>query len=140
MKLAFVILAFASAFSACTRLELSDRGFDRSKFSEDTKKGAVVRLSDYPVFDWDRLHFFGPYTPEKIVVEEVGRSVPFPHVDSEEHCLLVFLFEGKIASAFEIERTPADFSRLFKRGGYSRSEAVFSAEDIGAHHWLYVKK
>jgi hypothetical protein len=64
--------------------------------------------------------------------------VPFPSVDSEGSCLLVFLSRGKIAAAFEVVRSAADFAELFHKGGYSREQAVFTVEIRGPDNWRYL--
>ena len=139
MKTVGFLLIAALILFGCTRL--SDNGFDRAKFATETgKNGATIRLADYSTFDWDRVHIFGPFTPAKVIKEEVGESVPFPHGDSDGHCLLVFLSRGKVAAAFEVERNAGDFAELFHKGGYSRDEAVFVIKIRQSDSWRYLSK
>ena len=88
LKTAVFVLAPLLLLCACTWRKLSDEGFRRAELTSDANRGVTLRLADYTPFAWDRVHIFGPYTPADVITKEVGRSVPFPHVDSEEHCLL----------------------------------------------------
>lgn len=139
MKTVGFLLMAVLILVGCTRR--SDNRFDRAKFATETSKnGAIIRLADYSTFDWDRVHIFGPYTPAEVIKEEVGESVPFPHGDSEGHCLLVFLSRGKVAAAFEVERNAGDFAELFHKGGYSREEAAFVIKTRQSDSWRYLSK
>ena len=135
LRFAVFLLAPIFFLSACTWTKLSDEGFNRPELIADANKGVALRLADYTSFTWDRVYIFGPHTPDDVVTKEVGRSVPFSHVNSERHCLLVFLNHGEIAAAFELETKPADFSKLYRKGGYSRSEAVFTFENGQFYQW-----
>lgn len=135
---ALIGLIMMLAVSGCARL--SDRGFERAKLSSDAESSRVIRLADYTPFAWDRAHIFAPYTPPEVIKTEIGKSVPFPHGSSESHCLLVFLYRGSVAAALEVERQPADFSELYRKGGYPPDEAVFTVEVRGTHRWRYLKK
>jgi hypothetical protein len=123
-----ILLALCLGLAMCGCVRLSEQGFDRTRYAADVGRNAMIRLSDYTSFDWTRVHVFAPYTPASVIRDEVGRRVPFPHGSSESHCLLVFMSGDKISAAFEIERSQADFSRLFRKAGYSRDEAVFAIE------------
>lgn len=138
MKNIALLLIIAVASFGCARL--SDEGFDPAKLSADVSRGAVVSLADYTSFQWDRVHIFSPHTPAETVKSEVGKSVPYPHRDSEGWCLLVFLSGREVVSAFEVERTSADFAHLFRAGGYSQEEAVFDVEVRPADGWRQLKK
>lgn len=138
MKSAAILLFAVLVLCSCVRL--SDRGFDRAKFAEDAHKDAAIRLADYTSFDWDRVHIFAPYTPADLIRDEVGSRVPFPHSNSEDHCLVVFMSGRRIAAAFEVDRKPADFAQLFRKTGYSREEADFTVEVRASDHWRYLQK
>jgi len=131
--LSFVLALFL--FSGCTWTKLSEEGFNRREFTADAQRGVALRLADYTSFTWDHVHIFGPHTPRDTVTKEVGWSVPFPHVDSGNHCLLVFVSHEKIAAAFEVEMKVADFSHLFRRRGYVPPEAIFTFENGKFYQW-----
>src|SRR5690606_34776562 len=134
------LFALAIALLVCGCAPPSDQGFARLKFQEDARKNASVRLSDYTHFSWDRLHVFHPYTSPDAIRSEVGHSVPFPHANNESHCLLVFLADEEIVSAFELPRRPVDFAELSLETGYSASESTFEVDDHGPDGALYLKR
>lgn len=138
MKLYSFLISLGLLICGCTRL--SDEGFAREKLKAHAQGGKSIDLSDYTLFEWDRLYIFPPYTPSETIKEEVGSAVSFPNASSESHCLLVFLSGQEIVSAFELERQPVDFAELFQEGGYSRSEAVFVIDVRGPDRWRYLKK
>jgi len=135
LNLSFVFLLALLLFSGCTWTKLSEEGFNRGEFTADARKGVSLRLADYTSFTWDHVSIFGPNTPDDTVTKEVGRSVPFPHAGSGNHCLLVFVSHGEIAAAFELEKSLADFSHLFRLGGYTPAEAIFTFENGKFYQW-----
>lgn len=138
MKLYSSLISLVLLICGCTHL--SDEGFARDKLEARAQGAESIDLSDYTLFEWDRVYFFPPYTRSETIKKEVGRAVSFPNASSESHCLLVFLSGQKIVSAFELERQPIDFAELFQKGGYSRSEAVFVIGVRGPDRWRYLKK
>lgn len=117
----------------------SPTGFDQAKLQDKRHKGAIVRIADHTAFAWDRFHVFPPYAPSSIIRKEVGREVPFPNRNSENHCLLVFLKGDRIEAAFEQPRTPIDFAGLYRRNGYPPQEATFVVNTRPSDDWHYLE-
>ena len=133
LTLALVVLALVG----CGRFP--GDGFDLARCAADTRRRSTIKLADYTAFQWDRVHTFRPYASDNVVAEETGTEVPFPGSDSERFCLLVFLLNGKVVMATEVERKVLDFADVYRKGGYSQSEAVFTLAYRGAERWPYLQ-
>jgi hypothetical protein len=129
-----LILGFAF-LSGCTWVKLSEEGFNRVLLTADAKKGVALRMADYTSFSWDHIRVFGPGTANDTVTKDVGRAIPFPHSRTGGFCLLVFTLHGEIQAAFELETKVADFSKLYRKAGYTPVEAVFTFENGQFYQW-----
>jgi hypothetical protein len=126
MKVVATALAVASALVGCAEKDL--RGFAVSDLRKAIATQEVIELKNFTAFSWDRVHFFAPYTAPNIIKKEVGKEIPFPHSSSEGYCLVVFMAGSTVAGSFEVGRSDADFSTLFRPGGYRREETKFTVE------------
>lgn len=126
MKIAATALAVAFALVGCAKKD--SRGLAVSDLRQAIATQEVIELKNFTAFSWDRVHFFAPYTPPDIIKKEVGKEIPFPHSDSEGYCLVVFMAGSTVAGSFEVGRNDADFSTLFRPGGYRQEETKFTVE------------
>lgn len=134
MKTRFLVFAVAWGLSGCVRLD--ERGFDDVQFQRDLRQGAPIAIGSYTPFNWDHLYIYVPGSLRATIKQEVGTSVPYPHLDGGGYCLLVFTSGGKIAAAFEEARNRVDFARLYRNGGYSRDEATFKGSTAADGSYL----
>ena len=108
------------------------RGIDIPNIQKAISEGREIRLSDFILFRWQRVFIYAPYTSQDQIKKETGTAVPFPGSDSEGHCLLAFIDEGKVVKSLEVKRSEADFSALQRKGGYNVDEAVFKAVTLSS--------
>src|SRR5687768_5615059 len=83
---------------ACSR---SDRALERRIAAEARKgSGTVVRLASLTGFSWERLHVFGPYSPQDHIDRELGFSWPEAArtgiAEDDSIALLVFVNRGAV--------------------------------------------
>src|SRR5438552_106516 len=121
MKIAVLTLAAILALTGCAKSNL--QGFAIPALKDAIAKTEVIELKKFTAFPWDRVHFFATYTPPDVIRKEVGQDVPFPHSSNEGYCLVVFMASSTVVASVEVRRSDADFSTLFRPGGYSPEEA-----------------
>ena len=126
MKIAAFTLAVAFAFVGCAKND--SNGLAVSALRNAIAKQEVIELKNFTMFSWDTVHFFAPYTPPDVIKKEVGKEIPFPHSSSEGYCLVVFMAGSTVAASFEVGRSDADFSMLYRPGGYRQEETKFTVE------------
>jgi hypothetical protein len=125
MKMATIIAA-VFAIIGCAKTDSS--GFAVSDLRSAIATQEVIELKNFTAFSWDRVHFFPPYTTQDIIKKQVGKKIPFPNSSSEGYCLVVFMAGITAAESFEVARSDADFSKLFRPGGYGQEETRFTVE------------
>ena len=85
--------------------------------------------------DWDRVHFFPPYTTRLDV--EAALGVTWPKLGgsdveaSENVTLVVFLKGGQIVRSFDHPRADGDFAAVQSRVGLGRDQARFVVQREG---------
>jgi hypothetical protein len=135
-------LALAILFLVgCSRPADPD-GLALSTLKDDIRAEKTISLPAYTRFDWDRVYIFQPYIPESVIREDTGTDIKFPHSASEGHCLLVFTKQGQAPKAIEVQRSRADFSRLYRKQGYSRDDATFNVivRKSPIQNWWYLER
>jgi hypothetical protein len=89
--------------------------------------GTIVDLAELAPFDWDRVFFFGPYTPEAWIHKSLGFPWNGTNLTSIEYddCinLVVFVRGGEVVEWFEHSRGSGDLVELANSTGYARQEA-----------------
>src|SRR6266850_7653128 len=126
MKRAVITLAVALALLGCAKKD--SHGFALPALRNAITKKEAIKLKNFTTFSWDRVHFFAPYAAPDVIKKEVGKDIPFPQSSSEGYCLVVFLAGGTVVASFEVRRSDADFSMLYRPGGYLPEEAMFTVE------------
>lgn len=91
---------------------------------------SVIKLSEVTTFSWDKVYFFGPYTPLSYLEYAVGRSwrsVCFTQIDTlEGYTLLVFTNKQKVVHCLEYPIDSFNFSSLAKySSGLLIQDALF---------------
>ena len=124
MKTAATSLAVAFILVGCVKND--SRGFPVSDLRNAIAAQEVIELTNFTKFSWDTVHFFAPYTPPDAIKREVGKEIPFPHSNSEGYCLVVFMAGSTVARSFEVKRSDADFSLLYRPGDYRQGETKFT--------------
>jgi len=124
MKITELTVAVALALAACAKND--SHGFATSALRNAIAKKEVIDLKKFTRFSWDRVHFFAPYTTPDFIKKEVGKDIPFPQSSSEGYCLVVFTAGSSVVASFEVGRSDADFSMLYRPGGYRPEEAMFT--------------
>ncbi|MCX8494300.1 MAG: hypothetical protein ORN23_08745 [Chthoniobacterales bacterium] len=135
-------LALAILFLVgCSRPAEPD-GLVLSTLNDDIRAEKTISLQAYTTFNWDRVYIFQPYIPESVIREDTGTDIKFPHSDSEGHCLLLFTRQGQAPKAIEVQRIRADFSRLYRKEGYSRDEAIFNVivDKSPIQNWWHLER
>ena len=112
---------------ACSQ---SDRALGGRIAAEARKgSGTLVRLASLTDFSWERLHVFGPYTPQTHIDRELGFSWPEAArtgiAEDDSIALLVFVSGGAVVRYVAHPRQEGDFAEVATTGGLSPSEAVF---------------
>jgi hypothetical protein len=120
-----LVLLFALVFLTGGCVRLDEHGFDDAKLKDDIKQGKPIEIANYTPFAWDRFYVYVHTDSRDAIKAEVGQSIPFPHRESQSHCLLVFMSGGKPVAAFEEPRGSIDFFQVYLKGGYARGEAKF---------------
>jgi hypothetical protein len=135
-------LALAILFLVGCSRPADPNGLALSTLKDDIRSEKTISLPAYTTFDWDRVYIFHPYIPESVIREDTGTDVKFPHSGSEGHCLLVFTKQGLAPKSFEVQRNRADFSRLYRKQGYSRDEAIFNVivDKSPIQNWWYLER
>lgn len=103
-------------------------------------ESSVIDLSAVTTFSWDRLYFFGPYTPLSELESTVGRSwrnICFTQIEVlEGYALLVFTEKKKVVHCLEYPVEKYDFSFLATySSGFSIQEALFMLDENGSVIW-----
>ncbi len=136
MKITVLILAVGLALIGCAKSD--SHSFAIPALRDAIARKEVIELKKFTAFSWDRVHFFAPYTPPDVIKKEVGKDVPFPHSSSEGYCLVVFMAGSTVVVSFEVGRSDADFSMLYRPGGYRPEEAMFTVEQA-PYGWKKLK-
>jgi hypothetical protein len=97
---------------------------------------SVIKLSDVTTFSWDKVYFFGPYTPLSSLEHAVGRSwrnICFTQIDTlEGYTLLVFTNKQKVVHCLEYPIDDFNFSSLAKySSGLLLQDALFISDEKG---------
>jgi len=124
MKIAAISLAVASVLFGCAKND--SRGLSVFELRSAIATQEVIELTNFTTLSWDTVHFFAPYTPPDAIKREVGKEIPFPHSNSEGYCLVVFMAGSTVARSFEVKRSDADFSLLYRPGDYRQGETKFT--------------
>ncbi|MDB5294618.1 MAG: putative lipoprotein, partial [Phycisphaerales bacterium] len=91
----------------------------------------TVDLARVAGFDWDTVHFFGPYRTRAEVERTLG--FPWPGLGGSriEHddgvTLVVFVKGGRVVRSFDHRRAAGDYAGedLARPGGFARADARF---------------
>jgi hypothetical protein len=126
MKIIVLTLAAGLALTGCAKSDSHDLAIPALR--DAIAKKEVIELKKFTAFSWDRVHFFEPYTAPDVIKKEVGQDVPFPRSSNEGYCLVVFMAGSNVVVSVEVGRNDADFSMLYRPGGYSPEEAKFTVE------------
>jgi hypothetical protein len=134
-------ILLSTIMSACGLVQLeTDNEISRwieSKVQFGT--GAFLDLTEINDFRWDRLYFFPPYSTDEEIKAALGTAWPVMGHSRvhmlEGFTLVVFVLDGNVVRAHDHERTKGDFSELYRREGYARSEAKFTVLPEGSEKW-----
>ena len=124
-KTAIVILIALTALSCSQR----DTRVTRRIAKDIKSKTQTMDFSTIAPFEWDRLYFFCPYSPQNLIEETIG--VPWAEykksgIGSDEgHTLMLFLNKGKVVAWCMNQRKYGDFTAVYNANGYSRADAQF---------------
>ncbi len=134
MKLArtAVLIILVIQCTACGRR--LDARYIQVRDAFQSNQGSTVTLSDHTDFGWDRVHFYGPYTPYDIIQNQTGYSPPTrigqEYVEGEnpfvpeESCVIVFTKNHNLLAGFLHPRSDFDSSD-FSGISFSRDFARF---------------
>ncbi len=135
-------------------LRWRQQNFSSKLASEVEKKRSTnnvveVRLKELTDFEWERVYLFTPYTPHKVIDDDLGfvwKPARKIHMDWRDDVnLIVFTDSGKVVFFVEHQRNFGDFDGAYKREGYGPDEAVFEVTDKGTRQpdgraWLRLQK
>ena len=99
--------------------------------SEEMRRGpgATVDFAEIARFDWDRVYFFGPYTPHSRIDASLGfhwRGVTRTTIEWNEGVnLVVFVRRAGVVHWFEHARHE-ELEELANPNGYAREQARFT--------------
>lgn len=107
---------------------------------------AVVAFRDmkaFQQFKWDRVFFFEPYTPRKVVEQRLGASPGFrwsSMIDvTEGYTLVVFKEKKRVVRFFDFPASSGDFSQAAEfDAGFSDQEAVFHVVPGPQGAWVMI--
>ena len=104
-------------------------------------KFSLLSLS---VLEWDKLYFFGPYTPTIDIEKKIGAinsAVKEINIEVRDDInLLIFMEKNTIVAAVPYPRHKADFSRITSGTGVLKKESFFViTESTGEQKWLYIE-
>ncbi len=111
-----------------------DPRFTEFKEAIQSSVGLTISLAEHTTFDWERVYFYGPYTPYSIIRNETGFDPPVdleqeyvegsnPFV-SETSCVVVFADGSDLVGGFLHPRSDFDSSRLSTKS-FSKAHSVF---------------
>ena len=91
---------------------------------------------------WDKVYIFGPYTTEEKIDNTLGFNWDSYSRSSIGHnegiSLLIFTKNKQIIKYIEHPRNQGDFSNLYRKEGYKRSEATFVLDPERKENWPYL--
>ena len=125
-----IILAIQS--TACERRQ--DPGYVQVKDAFQSNQGLTISLSEHTDFEWDRVHFFGPYIPYDLIQNRTGYVPPTDlqqkYVEGENplvpetSCVIVFTNNSDLVFGSLHPRCDFDSSN-FSDMAFSRGFAQF---------------
>ena len=124
-KTVIVVLIALTALSCSQR----DARITRRIAKQIESQTNTFDFSTVAPFEWDRLHFFCPYTSRSLIEETIG--TPWAEYDKsgigsdEGHTLMIFLNKGKVTAWCMNQRKYGDFTTVYNTNGYSRTDALF---------------
>ncbi len=88
---------------------------------------STVRMSALTTFPWERLFVFAPYTTAEAIENDLGFRWSRSNMIemSDQFSLLVFVKDKSVMRFVAKSRSGGDFVGSYRRGGFSREEAVF---------------
>lgn len=137
------LLLAAVAFACVHGCSVGGSSATSLAITEAVQRGeARLDISALSPGEWDRLFVFAPYTDEEEVMRELGfqwGDFRRSSIQSSDRVSLLVFTEGvRVVEWFDHPRSMGDFSGLWRPGGYSRQESVFSVEYAGEEMWPVV--
>jgi hypothetical protein len=132
----FIIISLLSI--SCTSED--HRGSKEINKNFELNNREKINLSEAVSGEWNRLFIFHPYTTEKMISETLGfKWDEKTSIHSHDGIsLLVFTKDRKIVKYIEHPRNQGDFSNLYLKEGYERSEAKFVIDPEKNEDWPYL--
>ena len=126
MKNRIVLVALLGVLTACLGTWRVD-DFDKLiRFDLPERVGQIIDLSVETQFRWDRVVFYGPYTPLNQIEQETGFQVPrdleqeYALTDDTAYVpesvgVIVFAVNGGLVRGYQFSRTDVDITALTGR-------------------------
>lgn len=141
MKKVFLAVILALSLSSCSQ-EKSE--VPRQISMEIKSQSESLDFSIIVPFEWDRVFFFGPYTPETVIEQAIG--TPWKEYKKsgigfdDSHTLILFESKGKVVGWCMNPRNRGEFASLYNSNGYTRAESTFAIEYTGSAKWPNIRK
>ena len=91
-------------------------------------KGNVVNLEKLTLFEWDKVHVYGPHSSYEEIDGKLGTS--FNNKDYENNvkegeCLFIFMLKGQPVNNSKTTRNRIGCSEILEPGVYAPTDAIF---------------
>ena len=126
----FFVIAFASCGPGEGRSEIRSGGSFIDRLVAAAASGSHVDFSEANGDDWDSVFVFNPYVSVDTIYAALGYrwdGAVHSNISHEDaFSLIVFTKGGKVASAYQKDRSHGDFAQLGPWVVYGRDSAVFA--------------
>ena len=137
----FAIIACASCGSGEGGSEIRSGGSFIDRLVAAADSGSQVNFSEVNGDDWDSVFVFNPYASVDTIYAALGYrwdgAVRSNISHEDAFSLIVFTKRGKVASAYQKDRSHGDFAQLGPWVVYGRDSAVFAPtlDSTGGKEW-----
>jgi len=141
MKKEYIALFVALILLSCSQRE---NDVSRRIAKQIESRNQSLDFSTIAPFEWDRVFFFEPYTPESTIEQAIG--CPWAEykkcgIEYNDSCtLILFLSKGRVAAWCMNPRNKGEFATLYNSNGYAKSEAHFMIDFSGSAGWPNIRK